>query len=62
MHVKGLLSIKLVVLVVILLLNGVDFHFHEENIFEPVFSVSLEETLCSCPSDILPSMSKEVPV
>jgi len=43
-----------------MLLDGVDFLIHEENVFVPVFGVPLEETLCSCPSDLLPSRSKEV--
>jgi len=32
----------------------------EENVFVPVLPVSLEETLCSCPSDFLQIRSKEV--
>jgi len=59
MHLKGLLSINLVVLVVILLLDGVDFLVCEENVFMPVLGMPLE-TLCSCPSDLLPRRSKEV--
>jgi hypothetical protein len=60
MHLQGCLSINLVVLVVILLLDGEKFLVHEEDVFVPVLSVPLEETLCSCPSDILQSRSKEV--
>jgi hypothetical protein len=56
------LSINLVVLVVILLLNVEKFLVHEEDIFMPILSVPLEETLCSCPSDLLQSRSKEVPL
>jgi hypothetical protein len=55
---QGTLSINVVVLVVILL-NGVDFLVHEENVFMPVLGMPLE-TLCSCPSDLLSSRSKEV--
>jgi hypothetical protein len=60
MHLKGRLSINLVVLVVILLLDGEKFLVREEDVFVPVLSVPLEETLCSCPSDFLRSRSKEV--
>jgi hypothetical protein len=60
MHLKGYLSINLVVLVVILLLNGENFLVREEDVFVPVLGVPLEETLCSCPSDFLQSRSKEV--
>jgi len=62
MYLKGHLSINLVVLVVILLLNGEKFLVREEDIFMPILSVPLEETLCSCPSDLLQSRSKEVPL
>jgi hypothetical protein len=58
-HLKGLLSINLLVLVVILLLGGENFLVREEDVFVPVLGVPLEETLCSCPSD-LQSRSKEV--
>jgi len=57
MHLRGCLSINLVVLVVILLLDGEKFLICEENVLMPVLSVPLEETLCSCP---LISFSKEV--
>jgi len=60
MHLKGHLTINLVVMVVILLLNGEKFLVREEVVFMPVLSVPLEETLCSCPSDLLQSRSKEV--
>jgi hypothetical protein len=59
MHLKGRLSINLVVLVVVLLLDGEKFLVHEEDVFMPVLSVPLEETLYSCPSDLLQSRSKE---
>jgi hypothetical protein len=60
MHLKRRLSINLVVLVVVLLVDGGKFLVREENVFVPVLSVPLEETLCSCPSDLLQSRSKEV--
>jgi hypothetical protein len=60
MHLKGRLSVNLVVMVVILLLDGEKFLVHEEDVFVPVLSVPLEEKLCSCPSDPLPNRSKEV--
>jgi hypothetical protein len=56
---QGTLSINLVVLVVMLLLDGEKFLVREEDVFVPVLSVSLEETLWSCPSDLLQSRSKE---
>jgi len=59
-HLKGHWSINLVVLVVILLLDGENFHDHEENVFMPVLGIPLEKTFCSCPSDFLQSRSKEV--
>jgi hypothetical protein len=58
MHLKGLLSINLVL--VVLLLDGADFLAHEEDVFVPILGVPLEETLCSCPSHFLQSRSKEV--
>jgi hypothetical protein len=61
MHLMGRLSINLV-LVVILLLDGEKFLVREEDIFVSVLSVLLEETLCFCPSDLLQSRSKEVPL
>jgi hypothetical protein len=60
MHLKGHLSINLVVLVVILLLDGEKFLFREEDVFVPVLSVPLEERLCSCLSDLFQNRSKEV--
>jgi len=58
-HVKGLLSIDLV-LVVILFLHVENCLVREEDVFVPVLDVPLEETFCSCPSDFLESRSKEV--
>jgi hypothetical protein len=60
MHLKGRLSTNIVVLVVLLLLDGEKFLVREEDVFVPVLGVPLEETLCSCPSHILQSRSKEV--
>jgi hypothetical protein len=57
---KGLLSINLVVLVVILLLDGENILVREEDVFVPVLGVPLEETFCSFPSDFLQSRSKEL--
>jgi hypothetical protein len=62
LHLTGRLSINLVLLVVVLLLDVEDFLVREEDIFVPVLSVPLEETLCSCPSDSLQSRSKDVPI
>jgi hypothetical protein len=42
MHLKGRLNIILDVLVVILLLDGEKFLVREEDVFEPVLSVTLE--------------------
>jgi len=53
------LNINLV-LVVVLLLDGEDFLVCEENVVVAVLGVPLEETLCSCPSDLIHSRSKEV--
>jgi len=53
MHLKGRKSINLVVLLVILLLDHENFLVREEDVFLPVLSVPLEETLCSWPSDLL---------
>jgi len=58
-HLKGRLSMYLV-LVVIQLLDGENFLVHEEDVFVPVLGVPLEETICSCPSDLLQSRSKEM--
>ena len=60
MHLKGRLSINLVVLVVTLLLDGENFLIREEDVFVPVLGMPLEEMLCSCLSDFLQSRSKEV--
>jgi hypothetical protein len=60
MHLKGRLSINLVVLVVILHLDSKKFLIREEDVFVPVLSVPLEEMLCSCSSNLLQSRSKEV--
>jgi hypothetical protein len=46
MHLKGRLSINLV-LVIILLLDGENFLIREEDVFVPVLGVPLGETLCS---------------
>ena len=54
------MSINLVVLVVILLLDGDNFLVRVEDVLVPVLSVPLDETLFSCPSDVLQSRSKEV--
>jgi hypothetical protein len=54
------LSINLVVVVVILLLDGEKFLVREEDVFVPVLGVTLEETLCSCPSHLLQSRGREV--
>jgi hypothetical protein len=60
MQLKGRLSINIAVLVVIQLLAGAKFLVRGEDVFVPVLSLPLEETLCSCPSDLLESRSKEV--
>jgi len=60
MHLKERLSMYLVVLFAILLLDGEKFVVREEGVFVHVLSVTLEEMLCSCPSDLLHSRSKEV--
>ena len=59
LRLTGRLSINLVILVAVLLLDGEDFLTCEEDVFMPVLSVPLEETLCSCLSDLLQSGSKE---
>ena len=41
------MSINLVVLAVILLVDGENFLFREEDVFVPVLGVPLEETFCS---------------
>jgi len=45
---------------VVLLLDVEDFLVREEGVYVPILSVSLEEPLCSCLSDLLQSVSKEV--
>ena len=60
LHLTGCLRINLVVLVVVLLLNGEDFLFHEEGVFVHVLGMPQKETLCSCPSDYLQDRSKDV--
>jgi len=55
---QGTLRINHVFLVVILLFDVEIFLVREEDIFLPVLSVPLVETLCSCPSDLLHSKSK----
>ena len=59
-HLKGHLSINIVVLVIILLLDGENYFVLEEDVFVPVLGVPLEETLCACLSVLLQSRSKEV--
>ena len=54
------MSINHVVQVVVVLLDGEDFLVGEGDVFVPVLGVPLEEMLCSCPSDLLRSRSKEV--
>jgi len=60
MRRKGRLSINLVVLGVTPLLDGEKILVREEDVFVPVPSVPLEETLFPCPSDLLQSRSKKV--
>jgi len=60
LHLKGRLSINLVVLVVVLLVDGEDFLVYEEDVFMPVLGVPLEEALCSCPLECLQGRSKDV--
>ena len=62
MHLKEPLKINLVVLLVILLLDGEHFLAPEEDVLLSVLSVPLEETLCSCPSDLLHSRIKVVSI
>jgi hypothetical protein len=57
---QDVFSINLVVLAVVLPLKGEDFLICEEDVFVPVFSLTLEEPLCSCPSHLLQSGNKEV--
>jgi hypothetical protein len=60
-HLKGHLSINLVVLVVILLLSGEKFLVCEEGVFMSVLGVPLEERLCSCPLDFLQAGVRRCP-
>jgi len=60
LHLMGCSSKNLVFLAVVLLLDGEDFLVHEEDVFVPVLGMPLEETLCSCLSDLLQSRSKVV--
>jgi len=60
MHLKVRFSINLLVLAVTPLLDGEKFLVREEEVFVPVLGVTLEETLCSCASDLLQSRIKEV--
>jgi len=55
---QGTFNINLVVLVAILLLDGAKFLVREEDVFVAALSLPLEQTLCSCPSDLLQSRSK----
>ena len=54
LHLMGCLSIIPVILAVVLLI-GEDFLVCEEDVFMPVLGVPLEETLCSCLTDLLQS-------
>ena len=60
LHLTGCLSLNLVVLAGVLLLNGEDFLILEEDVFVPICGVPLEETFCSCLSDLLQRGSKEL--
>jgi hypothetical protein len=60
-HLKGLLSLNLVVLLAILLLDGENFLVREEDVFVPVLGVPLEETFCSCPSDFFQTGVRRCP-
>jgi hypothetical protein len=62
LYLTGHLSINLVVLLVVLPLDSEDFLAPEEEVFVPVLSMRLEETLCSCPSDRLQSRKGCVPL
>jgi hypothetical protein len=55
----GHFSINIIVLVVVLFLEVENFLICEEDVFLPVLGGSLEP-LCSRPSDLLQSRSKEV--
>ena len=60
LHLTGCLSLNLVFLPVVLLLQSEDFLIRIEDVFVPIVSVPLEETLSSCLSDLLQSVGKEV--
>ena len=60
LRLTGCLSVNLVILVFVLLLDGEDFLVHEKDVFVSILGVPLEETLCSCLSDLLHGGSKEV--
>jgi hypothetical protein len=60
LRLMGCLSINLVVLAVVLFPGSEDFIVREEDVSAPVLGVPLEETLCSCLSDLLQSGSKKV--
>ena len=45
---------------VVLVLDGEDFLVHKEDVFMPILKVPMEETLGSCPPDLLQSRSEEV--
>ena len=60
LHLTGHLSINLVVLVVVMPPSGEEYLICEEEIFIPILGMPLEETLCSCLSDLLQSWCKEV--
>jgi len=57
---QGMFEQKSCVLVVTLLLDGEKFLVREEDVFMPALRVPMEETLCSCPSDLLQSRSREM--
>jgi len=59
-HLKGVLSINLV-LVVILLLDRENFLIREEDAFVPVLGIPMEEMFCSCPLDFLQNRSTGCP-
>jgi hypothetical protein len=60
LHLTGCLNINLIVLVVALLLDGEGILIREQDVFVRVLGMTLEETLCSCPSDHLQSRHKDM--
>ena len=60
LHLTRCLSKNLIILAVVLLLDVEDFLVCKEDVFLPILSMPLEETLCSCLSDLLQSGDKEV--